>query len=97
MEEEVKVVEAEAVEEVAPVEEEAAEEVAAEEEATEKVELAQFILNQISMERKLTEEEIRAFEGALTLPEDMAEATDFEATEAIKVDYSVKLPEFFSL
>ena len=49
------------------------------------------------MERKLTEEEIRAFEGALTLPEDMAEATDFEATEAIKVDYSVKLPEFFSL
>lgn len=45
----------------------------------------------------LTEEEIRAFEGALTLPEDMAEATDFEATEAIKVDYSVKLPEFFSL
>lgn len=45
----------------------------------------------------LTEEEIRAFEWALTLPEDMAEATDFEATEAIKVDYSVKLPEFFSL
>lgn len=45
----------------------------------------------------LTEQEIRAFEGALTLPEDMAEATDFEATEAIKVDYSVKLPEFFSL
>lgn len=45
----------------------------------------------------LTDEEIRAFEGALTLPEDMAEATDFEATEAIKVDYSVKLPEFFSL
>lgn len=45
----------------------------------------------------LTDEEIKAFEGALTLPEDMAEATDFEATEAIKVDYSVKLPEFFSL
>ena len=45
----------------------------------------------------LTEEQIRAFEWALTLPEDMAEATDFEATEAIKVDYSVKLPEFFSL
>lgn len=49
------------------------------------------------MERELTEEQIKAFEGALTLPEDMAEATDFEATEAIKVDYSVKLPEFFSL
>lgn len=45
----------------------------------------------------LTEKEIRAFEGALTLPEDMAEATDFDATEAIKLDYSVKLPEFFSL
>lgn len=45
----------------------------------------------------LTDEEIRAFEGALTLPEDMAEATDFEASEAIKLDYSVKLPEFFSL
>ena len=45
----------------------------------------------------LTEEDIRAIEWALTLPEDMAEATDFEATEAIKVDYSVKLPEFFSL
>ena len=45
----------------------------------------------------LTDEEIKAFEGALTLPEDMVEATDFEATEAIKVDYSVKLPEFFSL
>jgi len=45
----------------------------------------------------LTEEQIKAFEWALTLPEDMAEATDFEATEAIKVDYDVKLPEFFSL
>lgn len=45
----------------------------------------------------LTEEEIKIFEWALTLPEDMAEATDFEATEAIKVDYDVKLPEFFSL
>lgn len=45
----------------------------------------------------LTEEDIRAIEWALTLPEDMAEATDFEAEEAIKVDYSVKLPEFFSL
>ena len=43
------------------------------------------------------EEELKAFEGALTLPEDMAEATDFNAEEAIKVDYSVKLPEFFSL
>lgn len=45
----------------------------------------------------LTEEELKAFEWALTLPEEMAEATDFEAEEAIKVDYSVKLPEFFSL
>lgn len=45
----------------------------------------------------LTEEDIRAIEWALTLPEDMAEATDFDATEAIKLDMSVKLPEFFSL
>ena len=35
--------------------------------------------------------------GCLTLPEDMAEATDFKAEEAIELDYSVKLPEFFSL
>lgn len=47
--------------------------------------------------KKLTEEELRAFEGALTLPEDMAEATDFEAEEAIKLDMSVKLPDFYSL
>lgn len=46
---------------------------------------------------KLTDKEIRAFEWALTLPEWMAEATDFDAEEAIKLDYSVKLPEFFSL
>lgn len=46
---------------------------------------------------KLTDEELRAFEGCLTLPASFAEATDFEAEEAIKVDYSVKLPEFYSL
>ena len=46
---------------------------------------------------ELTEEQIRAIEGCLTLPEEFAEATDFEAEEAIKLDYSVKLPEFFSL
>lgn len=46
---------------------------------------------------KLTDEEVRAYEGALTLPEDMAEATDFKAEEAIKLDKSVKLPESFSL
>jgi len=33
----------------------------------------------------------------LTLPEDMAEATDFKAEEAVELDYSIKLPEFFSL
>lgn len=49
------------------------------------------------MEEVLTEEQIRAIEWALTLPEDMAEATDFEAEEAIKVDMSVKLPAFYSL
>jgi len=31
------------------------------------------------------------------LPEDMAEATDFKAEEAVELDYSIKLPEFFSL
>jgi hypothetical protein len=46
---------------------------------------------------KLTDKELRAFEGCLTLPASFAEATDFEAEEAIKVDYSVKLPEFYSL
>lgn len=33
----------------------------------------------------------------LTLPEDMAEATDFKAEEAIKLDMSIKLPDFYSL
>ena len=33
----------------------------------------------------------------LTLPEWLAEATDFKAEEAIKIDMSIKLPEFFSL
>lgn len=46
---------------------------------------------------ELTEEQIRAFEGAKCLPEEFAEATDFDAAEAVKIDYSVKLPEFFSL
>lgn len=46
---------------------------------------------------QFTDEELRAFEWALTLPEDMAEATDFNAEEAIEVDMSVELPEFFSL
>ena len=67
--------------------------------------LLQIILSKINILRmvdtdktpELTEEELRAFEWALTLPEDMAEATDFEAEEAINIDYSVKLPDFFSL
>lgn len=50
----------------------------------------------ISMD-KLTEEEIRVFESCKTLPEEFAEATDFSAEEAIKLDYSVQLPESFSL
>jgi len=45
----------------------------------------------------LTEDDVRAIEWCLTLPEDMAEATDFEASEAIKIDKSVKLPSNFSL
>lgn len=45
----------------------------------------------------LTDEEEKIFWSCLTLPEDMAEATDFKAEEAIKVDMNVKLPESFSL
>ncbi len=44
-----------------------------------------------------TDEELEAYWSALTMPEDMAEATDFTAEEAIKIDMNVKLPEFFSL
>lgn len=46
---------------------------------------------------KLTKEEERIFWSALTLPEEMAEATDFDASEAIKLDYSEELPESYSL
>lgn len=46
---------------------------------------------------KLTKEEERIFWSALTLPEEMAEATDFDAWEAIKLDYSIQLPESYSL
>lgn len=46
---------------------------------------------------ELTEEQIKAIEWCLTLPEDMAEATDFRAEEAIKLDKTVKLPASFSL
>lgn len=35
--------------------------------------------------------------GCLTLPEAMAEATDFKAEEAIKLDMSIKLPSSYSL
>lgn len=48
-------------------------------------------------EEVLTEEEIQAYSSALTLPPEYAEATDFAAEEAIKLDYSVKLPDSFSL
>ena len=47
--------------------------------------------------KRLTDEEIKIFESALTLPESFAEATDFVAEEAIKVDYSTQLPSSFSL
>lgn len=46
---------------------------------------------------KLTDEEIKIFEWCKTLPEDMVEATDFNAEEAIQLDYSVTLPESYSL
>lgn len=45
----------------------------------------------------LTDEEVRVFEGCLTLPEEYVSATDFEAEEAIKLDGTIKLPESFSL
>ena len=46
---------------------------------------------------ELTDEQVKAIEWCLTLPEDMMEATDFKAEEAIQLDLSVKLPEFYSL
>lgn len=46
---------------------------------------------------KLTEEEERIFWSARTLPIEMAEATDFDANEAINLDYSIVLPKSFSL
>lgn len=46
---------------------------------------------------QLSDEEIIAIESARCLPEDMAEATDFDAEEAINLDYSVQLPDSFSL
>lgn len=48
-------------------------------------------------ENKLTEEEVKIFEGCKTLPPEFAEATDFKAEEAINLDYSIKLPESYSL
>lgn len=46
---------------------------------------------------KLTEEEVKVFESCKTLPPEFAEATDFSAEEAIALDYSIKLPESYSL
>ena len=43
----------------------------------------------------VTDEEI--YWSAICLPEDMAEATDFKAEEAIKLDLSIMLPAFYSL
>jgi len=48
-------------------------------------------------ENKLTEEEVKIFESCKTLPPEFAEATDFKAEEAIDLDYSIKLPESYSL
>lgn len=45
----------------------------------------------------ITDEDLQAIEWCLTLPEDMSEATDFKAEEAIKIDMSIKLPDFYSL
>ena len=46
---------------------------------------------------ELTDEQVRAIEWCLTLPASLAEATDFQAEEAIKLDMSIKLPDFYSL
>lgn len=46
---------------------------------------------------ELTDEEIKIFESCKTLPPEFAEATDFEASEAIKINKNVKLPSSFSL
>lgn len=46
---------------------------------------------------ELTEEEIKIFESCKTLPPEFAEVTDFKAEEAIDLDYSIKLPESYSL
>lgn len=43
------------------------------------------------------EEEIMIDPWCLTLPEEMADARDFKAEEAIKLDYSIKLPSSYSL
>lgn len=45
----------------------------------------------------MTEEEAKIFGSAMCLPEEMAEATDFVAEEAINVDFSKPLPSSFSL
>ena len=45
----------------------------------------------------MAEENILLDPGCLCLPESMAEATDFKAEEAIKLDLSIKLPAFYSL
>lgn len=46
---------------------------------------------------ELTDEQVRTIEWCLTLPASLAEATDFQADEAIKLDMSIKLPDFYSL
>lgn len=45
----------------------------------------------------ITDKEAEIIWSCLTLPEDMMEATDFKAEEAIKIDMSIKLPESYSL
>ena len=47
--------------------------------------------------RSITDEQLKSFEWCLTLPEEMAEATDFKAEEAISINKNIKLPASFSL
>jgi hypothetical protein len=37
------------------------------------------------------------YNGCLTLPEDLADARDYKAEATIELDYSIKLPNSFSL
>ena len=49
------------------------------------------------MAELITDKDLPFIESCLTLSQDMCEATDFKADEAINIDKSISLPEFYSL